>query len=214
MLGWFKALMPKEARFFDLFESHARILVQGAEALQGLLQGGETVPHYCRLIAEHEHAADDITREVMMAIRRTFVTPFDRGDIKDLITSMDDSIDQMHQTAKAITLFEVRTFDAKMRALGEIIGQSAKLIREAVPLLRSVGNNAAPLAAIAEEITRLEEQADHLHDSGRKELYLAHRQSNAMPFIVGDEIYGHLEKVVDRFEDVANEISAIVIEHV
>ena len=68
-------------------------------------------PHYCRQIVAREHEADEITREVLLAVRRTFITPFDRGDIKDLITSMDDAIDQMHQTAKAITLFELRSFE-------------------------------------------------------------------------------------------------------
>ena len=69
------------------------------------------MPDYCRQIVAREHEADEITREVLLAVRRTFITPFDRGDIKDLITSMDDAIDQMHKTAKAITLFEVRSFE-------------------------------------------------------------------------------------------------------
>ena len=68
--------------------------------------------------------------------------------------------------------------------------------------------------AIAEEITRLEEHADELNDAGIKALFLRHADGNAMDFIVGDEIYDHLEKVVDRFEDVANRISGIVIEQV
>ena len=111
MLAWFQALMPKEERFVELFVRHSHTLVAGAEALRKLLEGGETVPHYCREIVAREHDADEITREVLLAVRRTFITPFDRADIKDLITSMDDAIDQMHQTAKTITLFEVRTFE-------------------------------------------------------------------------------------------------------
>ena len=74
--------------------------------------------------------------------------------------------------------------------------------------------NSGRINAIAEEITRLEEQADELNDAGVKALYLAHRSGDAMSFIVGSEIYRHLEKVVDRFEDVANRISGIVIEQV
>ena len=111
MLAWFQALMPKEERFVALFVQHSHTLVAGAQALRKLLEGGETVPRYCREIVAREHDADQITREVLLAVRRTFITPFDRADIKDLITSMDDAIDQMNQTAKTITLFEVRTFD-------------------------------------------------------------------------------------------------------
>src|ERR1700684_4236639 len=119
MLGWFQALMPKEERFFRLFEKHAVIVVAGAEALRGLLQGGDTVQDYCKQIFQREAEADDVTREVLVAVRRTFITPFDRTDIQDLITSMDDAIDQMNKTAKIIDLFEVRSFEPQMREMGE-----------------------------------------------------------------------------------------------
>src|SRR5580704_10168476 len=110
MFGWFQALMPREERFFDLFTRHATIVVAGAEALRGLLQGGDGIESYCKQIFEREAEADEITRQVLTAVRRTFVTPFDRTDIQDLISSMDDSIDQMNKTAKIIDLFEVRSF--------------------------------------------------------------------------------------------------------
>ena len=80
--------------------------------------------------------------------------------------------------------------------------------------MRAIGKNVSQIHAFTEEITRIEERADHLHDQGRKALFLAHRQSDLMAFIVRNEIYEHLEKVVDRFEDVANNIDAIVVEHV
>jgi predicted phosphate transport protein (TIGR00153 family) len=213
MLGWFQALMPKEERFFDLFARHARTLVGGAEALRALLEGGETIRRRCEEIVTREHEADEVTREVLLAVRRTFITPFDRGDIKDLISSMDDAIDQMHQTAKAITLFEVRTFEPPMQEMGELIVRAANLTFEAVPLLGAIGKQAGRLTTITEEITRIEGRADELHDAVLKALFLAHRDSNPMTYIVGAEIYGHLEKVVDRFEDVANEIHSLVIEH-
>jgi uncharacterized protein len=213
MLGWFRALMPKEERFFELFARHSRTLVAGAGALERLLEGGEAVPRHCREIAAHEHEADEVTREVLLAVRRTFITPFDRGDIKDLITSMDDAIDQMHQTAKAITLFEVRSFEPPMREMGGLIAHAAALTAEAVPLLASVGKEASRLGAYAEEVVRIEGRADELHDAGLKALFLAHRGSDPMAYVVGAEIYGHLERVVDRFEDVANEVHGLVIEH-
>jgi uncharacterized protein len=84
MLGWFQALMPREGRFFALFEKHAAIVVAGAEALRGLLQGGDSVEAFCQQIFQREAEADDVTREVLVAVRRTFITPFDRPDIQDL----------------------------------------------------------------------------------------------------------------------------------
>jgi uncharacterized protein Yka (UPF0111/DUF47 family) len=101
-----------------------------------------------------------------------------------------------------------------MRRIGDIIVQSAELTRDAMPLLRAMGANHGKLNAFSEEITRIEDEADAIHDEGLKELYRAHRGSDPMAFIVGSEIYGHLEKVVDGFEDIANRVTGIVIEHV
>jgi predicted phosphate transport protein (TIGR00153 family) len=213
MLGWFQALMPKEGLFFDLFTQHARIVVACAGELRGLLQGGDKVEHYCKQIFEREAEADEITRQVLTAVRRTFITPFDRSDIQGLINSMDDAIDQMNKTAKIITLFEVRSFDPQMQQMGEIIMQASSLVLEAVPLLSSIGKNAGALNVLTEKIIRVEEQADSLHDHGLKALFLVNRQGNAMNYIIGADLYDHLEKVVDRFEDVSKEINAIVTDH-
>lgn len=214
LLRWFRAVLPREERFFELFSKHAQTLVAGADALQGVLRGGEQTPDYCLQVMRHEGEADNITREVLTALRRTFITPFDRVDIKNLITSMDDAIDQMEQTAKAVMLFEVRDFEQPMREIGVIIADCAKLVVRVLPLLQSIGQNVATITAITEELTKLEGRVDDLHDIGLKELFLKHRQGNAMDFIVGVEIYDHLEKVVDRFDDVANEINSIMIEQV
>lgn len=214
MLRWFRVFLPREERFFDLFARHADAVVQGAQALQDMMRGGDETPVYCQRVSQFENDADGITREVLTAVRRTFITPFDRGDIKNLITSMDDAIDQMQQTAKAVMLFEVRQFEPPMREMGQLIVECASLVQKALPLLKSIGNNVAMLTAITEELGKLEGRVDDLHDIGLKELYLKHRNANAMDFIVGVEIYDHLEKIADRFDDVANEINSIVIEQV
>jgi predicted phosphate transport protein (TIGR00153 family) len=214
MMRWFRALLPKEERFFELFARHAQTVVQGAIALQGMLNGGEETLVHCQRINDFEHDADNITREGLTAVRRTFITPFDRSDIKNLITSMDDAIDQMQQTAKAVVLFEVRTFEPPMREMAGLLVECANLVGRGLPLLESISPNVAMLTALTEEVTKLEGRVDDLHDIGLKELFLKHRDGNAMDFIVGVEIYDHLEKVADRFDDVANEINSIVIEQV
>jgi predicted phosphate transport protein (TIGR00153 family) len=220
MLGWFRALMPREERFFDLFEKHAAIVVAGAEALRRLLQGGENIQRCCQEIFQREAEADGVTREVITAVRRSFVTPFDRSDIQDLISSMDDAIDQMNKTAKTIVLFEVKSFEPQMRQMSEVILEAAQLVLEAVPLLASIGPNAGRLNALTAKIISIEEQADDVYNRGLKALFLASRggdgkdagEANAMTYIVGAQLYDHLEKIVDRFEDVSNEINSIVID--
>ncbi len=214
MMSIFRKLMPREDKFFDMFSEHSRTVVEAAEAL-GELLNGKDVDANCERIVTLEDRADDITRDVLLAVRRSFITPFDRGDIKDLIQSMDDAIDMMHKTVKTIRLFEQSNFDPLMRQMGEEVVKAAHLVAEAIPLLDKLGANAQRLSAIAEEVMRVEGRSDDLHDQGLKDLFMRHGTSgDAMAYMIGSKIYGELEKVVDRFEDVANEISGIVIENV
>jgi predicted phosphate transport protein (TIGR00153 family) len=214
MLHWFNALMPREERFFDLFARHSETVAAGAKALREMLEGGDAVARNYKTVMDREQDADNITREVLIAVRRTFITPFDRGDIKDLITSMDNAIDQMQKTAKTIMLFDQRSFTSQQKQMGDAIVTAAGLVQEATPLLSAINTNAGRISQISEQISQIEGQADDLHDIGLQELYRANQPSNSMAFFVGVEVYDHLEKVVDRFDDVANEIHGIMLENV
>jgi predicted phosphate transport protein (TIGR00153 family) len=214
MLRWFHRLMPREERFFELFGRHSRVIVAGAEELRAMLEGGDAIERHYPVVLAKEEDADAITREVMQAVRRTFITPFDRGDIQALTSAMDDTIDQMKKTAKAIVLFKVHDFEPNMRLMGDAIVECAGLLREAVPCLSAVSAHAVRIGEICEQIKTIEGRADDLHDAGLMRLYEACSPDKAMRFIAANEVYDHLEKVVDRFDDVANEIQSIVIEHV
>ena len=214
MLRWFHALMPKEERFFDLFARHSQAVLAGAQALRAMLEGGAAVERNYQIVMDREHDADDVTREVLIAVRRTFITPFDRGNIRDLITSMDNSIDQMQKTAKGVMLFDVTEFTPQMKEMADAIVKCAQLVQQAVPLLSSISSEAVHLSDLTAQISELEGRADELHDIGLRELYHAKSKSDPMGFFVGNEVYDHLEKVVDRFDDVANVMHGIVIEHV
>ena len=214
MLRWFHAMMPKEERFFDLFAAHSKVVVAGAEALRAMLEGGDAIKRNYQVVMDREQDADNITRDVLIAVRRSFITPFDRGNIRDLITSLDNSIDQMQKTAKTIALFEVTTFTPQMKQMADAIVQCARLVQEGVPLLRSISSEAVHISTITEQISALEGRTDEMFDEGLRDIYKANANGNAMAFFVGHEIYDHLEKVVDRFDDVANVLHGIVIEHV
>lgn len=212
MFRWFQALMPREDRFFELYNQHAQTLVLGANALRVALNGGPEMVAAAQEVIAAETQADVVAREILLLVRRTFITPFDRSEIADLIDSLDDTIDQMRKTVKAMLMFEVNTLEPEMAQMGDCIIQAAKLTVEAIRLLGSLRENSTRINFITEEITRLEEKADALNDNGLKTLYLRNRDGNAMGYIIGVEIYDHLEKVMDRFEDVANRVSGIVIE--
>ncbi len=214
MLSWFHALMPKEERFFELFARHSATVLAGAEALRAMMEGGQAVQSNYQTVMDREQDADDLTREVLIAVRRSFITPFDRGNIRDLITSMDNSIDQMQKTAKGVMLFDVTDFTPQMKEMADVIVKCAQLQKEAVPLLKSISSEAAHISDLTAQISALEGRADELHDIGLKSLYQANAKTNPMAFFVGNEVYDHLEKVVDRFDDVANVMHGIVIEHV
>jgi uncharacterized protein len=200
MFSWFQRLLPQQGDFFSQFESHSKTLTGGAEALAKLLAGG---PASCiQTIEDFEHAADDITREVLQSVRRTFLTPFDRSAITSLIGKMDDAIDEMHKAASAVELYEVKDFLA-----------AAKTTEIAVPMLRNVSGNAKALHGLTERLVKLEGQADDVQAIGMKKLFKEKGKKDPTAFIVGRALYVHLEKVVDRFEDVANEIDGLVIDH-
>lgn len=213
IVRWFQALMPKQGRFFEQFEAHAATLVAGADSLGKLLQGGGDIEAYCAEIEAHEHDADEIIREVLHDVHRSFITPFDRTAITDLIGSMDDAIDQMNAAAKTISLYGITEFDPHMRDMGGIIVEAARLTEEAVPLLRTIGRNGPRLITLTGRLVQIEGHADEIHEAGLKLLFAETAKTDPMGFIIGREIYGNLEKVVDKFEDVANEIQGLVLDH-
>ncbi len=117
-----------------------------------------------------EQVADDITRDLLQDVRRSFITPFDRSAITDLIGAMDDAIDQMNATAKTIELCGVTAFETQVLDMAGIIVEVARITAEAVPLLRSLGDNANRLHVLTGRIVKIEGHADDIHDGGIKAL--------------------------------------------
>jgi uncharacterized protein len=214
MFDVFKKMMPKEEKFFDLFEAHAAKAKDAAAALRAIFDGGKTITANCKTLMAHEDGADKITEQVMQALRKSFITPFDRSDITNLISAMDDAVDQMNKTAKAILLFEVTKFEPMMVLMADDAVKLAALSAEALPMLRNVGQHGNRLHGLAEQMVAIEDASDQRHEEGIKALFKGKGKKDAMAFIIGSEIYEHLEKVADRFEAVAHVMSGIVIEHV
>jgi len=214
MLHWFQRLMPRQNVFFPAFERHAAVIVKAALALREMIVDGDQLKLRFQEVLALENEADSIAHEVLLGLRTTFITPFDREDIQSLITSMDDSVDQCKRTAKAITLFEVTTFEPEMRKMADAIVECAELVQRAVSMLSDVASNAAELNDIGLQISRIEGSADDMYDRGLELLYQKVKGGDAIEFIRGSEIYKHLEDTVDSLDDVGDEIEGIVIEHV
>ena len=127
MTGVIQRILPREDRFFDLFERQAQILVGAADALAKLLEG-QQIAQRLEDIRGLETSADDITRDVLVAVRRSFITPFDRGAIASLISAMDDAVDEIWHTAKTVRIYRVTEFEPQMRASAELAREAARLV--------------------------------------------------------------------------------------
>jgi predicted phosphate transport protein (TIGR00153 family) len=212
MFNWFQRVLPRKGDFFGMFEAHAETLVAAAAAMTKLVDGGTPHTDHITEVERREHEADDITRRVLTEVRRTFLTPFDRGAITSLIAAMDDALDEMHSTAVAIDLYELRSFRPEMKQMVTMTAEAAALTAEGIRLLRDITRNGVRIHEITEQIVRLEGAADDVHASGLKAAF-KESSDRPMEFIVAREIYKHLERITDAFEDVANEIDGIVIDH-
>src|SRR5690606_1719046 len=213
MFAWFQRLLPKTGNFFELFEAHATTVLAAAEATARMVAGTSDPAEHIREIIEREHDADEITREVLQTVRRTFLTPFDRGAITSLISALDDTVDEMQSTAHAIDLYSFTHLTPQMQDMAAIAVDAARLTAEPIPLLRDVARDGPRLHALTERLVRIAGHADSLHAAGLRQALEDHGQADTLRFVVEREIYKHLERIVDAFEDVAEEIDGIVIDH-
>ena len=212
MFGWFQRLLPRKSDFFSMFEAHAATLVKAAEALKLLAADHVSTGEVLQLIRDQEHQADEVIRNVLVEVRRTFLTPFDRSAITALIVALDDTIDEMLAAARAIDLYGLQELRPEMELMVDLIKQSADITAKSVPLLRKVSANGVELHQMTGTIVALEGQADEIHAQGLKRAFASAPQ-NPLQFAVAREVFKNLERVMDAFEDVANEIDGIVIDN-
>ena len=202
--------IPREEKFFDLFEQGARNIVEAAQVLKQLIDTGENVEQRAAEIKELEHKGDTITHEVIARLNRTFVTPFDREDISALVKSLDDVMDFIAATAGAMLLYKVDRPGKRAKELADIIIQATAEVEKAVLDLR----HRAKLKQIFDrcvEINRLENAADVVYRAAMAELF---EDSTDMAHVIKwREIYEHMESATDRCEDVANVLEGVALKH-
>lgn len=214
MFDWFRRLVPQSGDFFALFERHSKDTVRAAEALLRLLRGEGDRMALIHEIRDCEHRADEVIREVLQEVRQTFLTPFDRGAITGLINEMDDTIDEIQACASAIETYEFTEFSPDMLVMAERIVDAVKQIDLALPLLREITRNGERLHQLTASIVAIEGEIDIVHTRGLMANYaIARADGDTVRFIVEREIFKHLEKVADSFEDVANQIDGIAIDY-
>ncbi len=206
----FGRLMPQEGRFFDLFNEHAELIVQGSRELAALMASGDDLERRTHNVESIERRADKITRSTIELLHKTFITPLDRDDIHQLISKMDDILDLIEDSAQLMFLYDVHVPTPEAKKLADICVASSEKVRAAVALLSNM-KNAAAILVICEEIDRLESEADHVMRSAMARLF--RDEPDVRELIKLRTVYEHLETVTDRCEDVANILQGIVLEN-
>ncbi len=207
MLG---RLMPREGRFFEHYNAHAERIVEGSRALAAMLTTFTDLEVYAQRIDAAERAADKTTHETITLLHRTFITPFDRDQMHELITNMDDILDLIQDVAESVALYDLRRITPEAKQLAEICQMCCERVKIAVGLLTNV-KQAEAIMKCCEEIDRLESDADRVMRSALGKLF---RDENDIKQVIKMRvIYDLLETVTDRCEDVANVIEGIVLEN-
>jgi len=202
--------IPREEKFFGLFEQSAQNMVRTAQELKELVDTWEDTEEKVGEIVELEHRGDTITHETMAQLNRTFVTPFDREDIALLIHRLDDVTDFIHAAADAMLVYKVGRPGPRVRELADIIVQATAEVERAVAQLRCRAELKQMLSRCV-EINRLENMADRVFRSALAELF--DDSSDVTHIIKWREIYEHMESATDRCEDVADVLEGVALKH-
>ena len=206
----FGRLMPREGNFFVLFNAHAERIVEGSRELVAMITSFTNVEQHAQHIDNSERAADKVTHECITLLHKTFITPFDRDQIHQLITRMDDILDLMQDVAESIVLYDIRKITPESKQLAEICQMCCERVRTAVSLLKNI-KDADAILKTCQEIDRLESDADRVMRAAMSKLF--RDEADVKQLIKLRSIYELLETITDRCEDVANLIEGIVLEN-
>jgi predicted phosphate transport protein (TIGR00153 family) len=207
----FGRFLPKETSFFDFFEQHAALTVEGCKEFLSLASTGANVTGKAKRIKEIEHETDVVTHRCVEALHKTFITPIERDDIYRLISRMDDIVDFIEAASERIALYDMKEMTPEVKDLADILVRAAQQIVVAVKGLRDM-KNAEPVLQACVDINRLENEGDTILRNALARLFK--EEKDPITVIKWKEIYEGLETATDRCEDVANIIEGVVLEHV
>ena len=210
----FGRLMPKEGKYFDLFNAHADLIAQGGKALSNLIGALVDQPEQAVRFAEEidtlERNADAITHDTLSQLHSSFITPFDRDEIHQLISGMDDILDIIQDVAESMSLYDIRRVPPEAKGMAEVTEKCCDAVRSVVKLLHSM-DNAPAILKLCHEIDELESEADRDLRGAMSKLF--REEPDVREVIKLKQIYEILESVTDRCKDVAGTVEAIVLEN-
>lgn len=201
---------PKNEDFFEYFQKSALNILEAAKCLEASLLRGPLDDNTLKELEEFEHMGDRITHDTMERLNSTFITPFDREDIHQLVSSMDDILDFIYAAASSLSLYKINPIPESMQKIGGLLVSITSEVLNAVSRLSNL-KRPEIILAICIEINRLENEVDNAH---RKALaHLFENEKDPIAIIKTKEILEDLETATDKCEDVANVIEGIVLKN-
>ena len=199
-------LIPREVKFFDLFDQQAQNIIKASQLLRELVNNFADARAKAHAIKEVEHQGDLITHEIVRKLNTTFITPIDREDIHDLATRLDDVLDFIEAVAERLVVYRIKETTSACRAMADVIVQIALATDRTIKCLRTMDPGFHEHAV---EVNRLENSADNLLRDSLAALF--EENGDPIEVIKWKEIYETMETVTDRCEDVANVIEGIIL---
>ena len=203
-------LLPKDTVFFDLFEGLSRHAVSSAEHLRQMVRNFPNIEPHLQRIREEEHAADQLAHTALDRLDRTFITPFDREDIHELVGGLDDIIDGIDALAKRFPLFHVKSMEPTFALQADVLVQASVAVSEAVHRLRK-SRKLSELSDKLIEIHHKESVGDDNHHAALSRLFSG--GVDALEVLKWKELYDYIEEAIDGCEDVGNTLERIVLKN-
>jgi predicted phosphate transport protein (TIGR00153 family) len=206
----FKKLLPKERRFFELFEQQAAVIKKGLDLLELLLREYSRRKELTQQIKDVENDADAVAHQIIQLLNNTFVTPFDREDIQTLVNRMDDVMDLLEKASARMDIYDLPAPPENIDKMLVILQKAFDRISSAVGMLRNLKHREA-IFQICVEVNSLENQGDTVLRASLEHLFKG--ASDPFYVIKAKEIYESLEDAIDRCEDLSNVIETIIIKN-
>lgn len=204
-------LIPKDEDFFGMFEDQAQNVLEGAKMLVAIMEDYSDLDQKVLKVSSVEHNGDEITHAIVEKLNKTFLTPFDREDIHELSSALDDIIDFIDATVGRMALYKVKAPTEDAVSLANIIQRCVEETSEAVMELHNFRKSDGNIRKHFIEIHRLENEGDRVSRAAIARLFEC--ETNAIEVIKWKEIYEHLETAIDKCEDAANIIESVVLKN-
>ncbi|SFT01177.1 DUF47 domain-containing protein [Sphingobacterium wenxiniae] len=208
----FQYFVPKDKKFFPLFEQAGANLIEMAKLLQETVYSTDAAKRLelNKQIEDLEHKGDNITHQIHLELGKNFITPFDREDIHALASSLDDVADFIHGAANRMELYKVHTPSQPMKEITDLIVEATEHVAKALNELKDL-KNIRNITDSCVRINSVENKADYIFDKAVAELF--EYEKDAITLIKNKEVLSAMEDATDKCEDVANVLESILVKN-